>query len=106
LGTGAEVEFADAIYNASVGQLLALVQDLGDGVSQAMIVGHNPGFEELAALLVRPEDARSLSPAPGKERFPTAGLLLLDFNIVSWADVAPHTGALADFLKPEQNSVG
>ena len=96
----ATVEYVESIYNATAGQLLALVQALDDGSVRPMLVGHNPGFEELAALLVNSAGAKAFTASAGKERFPTAGLVVLDFEISTWSAVAAHTGSLADFLKP------
>jgi phosphohistidine phosphatase len=41
----------DRVYNASVPDLLDVVRDLPDDVHTVVIVGHNPGTEELASLL-------------------------------------------------------
>ena len=41
----------DRIYAASDDELLAVVRDLPDDVETAVLVGHNPGFEDLATLL-------------------------------------------------------
>lgn len=100
LRSPSDVRYVDRIYNASAGELLALVQAFEDGAMRPMLVGHNPGFEELAALLVNSAGAPSLSGGAGKDRFPTAGLVVLDFDIPRWSGVASHTGSLADFLKP------
>ena len=45
------VEYRDAIYQASPGTLLALVQELNPTLRAVMLVGHNPGFSELASHL-------------------------------------------------------
>jgi phosphohistidine phosphatase len=41
----------DRLYDASADELLAVVRDLPDDVATAVLVGHNPGFEDLASLL-------------------------------------------------------
>jgi phosphohistidine phosphatase len=41
----------DRIYEASVGDLLDVVRELSPDAASAMIVGHNPGLEELVLLL-------------------------------------------------------
>ncbi len=45
-----ETELADAIYDATPGDLIALA-DAHRDVPRLMMVGHNPGFEHLAALM-------------------------------------------------------
>lgn len=53
----------DAIYNATPGELLALL-DQHDDANTVMLVGHNPGMERLVALLVegRSDDFRGMPP--------------------------------------------
>lgn len=54
---------ADEIYNASPGELLALLDQHGDA-GTVMLVGHNPGIEQLVALLVegRSDEFRGMPP--------------------------------------------
>ena len=41
----------ERIYLASVGTLLALIHDLDESLDSVLLVGHNPGFSELAGQL-------------------------------------------------------
>lgn len=43
--------FDERIYAASPGELLAVVHDLPDTAASALLIGHNPGMEELVELL-------------------------------------------------------
>jgi phosphohistidine phosphatase len=54
---------ASEIYNATPGELLALL-DQHDDVNTVMLVGHNPGIERLVALLVegRSDEFRGMPP--------------------------------------------
>lgn len=56
-------QMAPEIYDASPGELLALLDQHGDAGS-VMLVGHNPGIERLVALLVegRSDDFRGMPP--------------------------------------------
>lgn len=56
-------QMAEEIYDASPGELLALLDQHGDAGS-LMLVGHNPGIERLVALLVegRSDDFRGMPP--------------------------------------------
>lgn len=58
-------QFLPAIYQATPGELLALLESHAADARQTLLVGHNPGLEQLLALLVagRSEPARGLSPA-------------------------------------------
>ncbi len=57
--------FLPAIYEATPGELLALVERHAVDAKQVLLVGHNPGIEQLLALLTegRSADARGISPA-------------------------------------------
>lgn len=43
----------DRVYNASVSDLLDIVRELPDSNRTVVLVGHNPGFEDLATLLAK-----------------------------------------------------
>ena len=55
---------AEAIYHATPGELLALLDQHADA-GTVLLVGHNPGIERLVALLVegRSNDVRGMPPA-------------------------------------------
>ena len=58
-------QFVHAIYRATPGELLALIENHAPDARQVLLVGHNPGMEELLALLTegRSAGARGMSPA-------------------------------------------
>lgn len=58
-------KFVPEIYEATPGMLLAAVEQHASGAQRVLLVGHNPGMEQLLALLVqgRSEDARGMPPA-------------------------------------------
>lgn len=57
--------FLPGIYEATPGDLLALVETHAPDARQTLLIGHNPGLEQLLALLTegRSTGARGLSPA-------------------------------------------
>lgn len=58
-------QFIPEIYEATPGTLLSLVETHAPDARQVLLVGHNPGLEELLALLTsgRSERARGMPPA-------------------------------------------
>lgn len=58
-------EFLPAIYHATPGELLTLIETHAPDARRVLLVGHNPGLEQLLALLTegRSAEARGLSPA-------------------------------------------
>ena len=51
LDTPPRTRIDDRVYVASDRELLALVQELPDEIETVVLVGHNPGIEDLASLL-------------------------------------------------------
>ena len=98
----APVDYLAAIYLAPPGRLMALAQDAADADTVLMLVGHNPGLEQCAVLLarepVKPREQHRLDVL--EEKFPTAALAVLDFDVEKWRDIEPGTGKLVDFIRP------
>jgi phosphohistidine phosphatase len=80
------------IYAADLETLLSVVRRIPDEVQTAIIVGHNPGFEELAAALASKPDQGV--------RLPTAGLALLELDVERWDSVRAGTGRLREVATP------
>jgi phosphohistidine phosphatase len=67
-----------------------------------MVVGHNPGLEELALMMsMAPlsieEEARHRRM---REKFATTSLAVLGFDAAHWKDVRPGSGLVEDFMRP------
>ena len=87
----ASPSFDERIYDASTGQLLKIVQGVADGVERLLLVGHNPGFEELASMLA------------GKPIGLSAGALVeIELPIDSWRDAGNDRGRLVYFISPKE----
>lgn len=92
--------FVDDLYLASVPTVMDCIQRVGSS-RRLMIVGHNPTMEELAVhLFDRTKDHDRAVAADLTAKFPTGALAILDFDIESWRQVAPHTAGLTNFVKP------
>ena len=87
------------IYEAPAERLLEVVRETGEEVRGLLLVGHNPGFEELAARLVGHGDRYAF--ARMREKFPTAALAVIDFAVEDWADIAIRGGRLDRFITPK-----
>src|SRR3954452_15360162 len=86
------------LYEVAPDQLLAIVRETGREIGTLLIIGHNPGLEDLARRLVRSgkRDAR----ARLKQKYPTAALAVIDCTIENWRETAPRSGRLARFITP------
>jgi phosphohistidine phosphatase len=81
------------VYAASVETLLAMLRACDDA-STLLLVGHNPGLEELIGLLTGGVDAEPIV------RLPTAGLACLSLDIAEWSYLRPACGLLHWLLTP------
>ena len=96
------VEYRDNLYLAETPRLVAAMRGAPAGVDRLMLVGHNPGMEQCAALLARePVRRKERSRYEAlEEKFPTCALAVLDFDVGRWRDVREDSGKLADFVRP------
>lgn len=90
-GLTAAVMFDERIYEASAQTLRIVVAGLPDNAASAMIIGHNPGLEQIVRFLT------------GRiESMPTAALAVIDLDIAAWQDVSEKCGALRVLIRPKQ----
>ena len=97
------VEYRENLYLAEAAKLLAAVRGAPAAVTNLMLVGHNPGLENLASLLAR-EPVRRKERARHEaleEKLPTSALAILDFDIGRWRDVEKAAARLVDFVRPK-----
>jgi phosphohistidine phosphatase len=87
---GIEPQFDQRIYEASLSTLVRLVSEIEDDKQSAMLVGHNPGIEEMLALLTR--ETRHM---------PTCALARIDLDGASWKEVGRGMGKLEWFVTPK-----
>lgn len=98
----ARIDYLEALYLAEPEVLLSVVRLAPDKIKTIMIVGHNPGMEQLATALAREPVKRREKDRFDQieEKFPTAALAVLDFEVARWRDIGPGEGALKDFVRP------
>jgi phosphohistidine phosphatase len=87
---GIEPQFDQRIYEASLSTLVRLVSEIEDDKQSAMLVGHNPGMEEMLALLTR--ETRHM---------PTCALARIDLDGASWKEAGRGMGKLEWFVTPK-----
>lgn len=92
MGYGGAVIEKPEVYDASVDTLLGVLRGNGDEIATALLVGHNPGLEDLVCLLTGGEGAEAML------RLPTAGLACIALDIDDWSRVGTACGLLHWFL--------
>ena len=93
---GAPVLFERGVYAASADDLLARLRMVPDQVTSVLVIGHNPGLEDLALLLARP----SLERDSLQTKFPTAALATLDLTGSHWSELGRDCANLTAFVRP------
>jgi phosphohistidine phosphatase len=91
----AEIRFEDRVYAAGAGDLFALLREVAATVDCVLLIGHNPGIEELATLLVKNAQAWT-------EKFPTAAMADIRLPIRNWEALAKGVGDVQEFVVPRQ----
>jgi len=93
----ARVEVADDLYLADANTLLKRLHGLDGKDRCAMLVGHNPGVEDLASLLVGSGDDGLRAQLAVK--FPTGALVAFSF-VGAWADLDAGSARIDAFFVP------
>ena len=96
----APVRFDPRLYQASAGDLLELVRGLPDEVEAPLLVGHNPGLQQLLLDLTG-DDGEGLRRRIA-DKFPTCALALLELAADEWAKVAPAGGMITELILPKE----
>jgi phosphohistidine phosphatase len=97
-GGGSTVLLEDELYGASAEQLLERIRLVPEAIASVMLIGHNPGLQDLALLLA--EDGVDLDRL--EEKFPTAALATLTIPRRAWSQVEPGVALLTAYIVPKQ----
>ena len=87
----------ERIYNAGPETLADLIREAGEART-LLVVGHNPGLQDLAAQLIASGDRQAR--ASVSEKLPTSGLVVIDFPFDDWSRLRPNAGRLERFVSP------
>lgn len=89
----------ERIYEASANTLLAVIRETDASIRSLMIIGHNPGLEDLARRLMASREGEHAERLA--EKYPTAGLAVFDFDGADWSAIQPGKGRLKAFVTPK-----
>jgi len=95
-GSALNVSEEKRIYLAEPDSLLEMIKGVPEDVQRLLIVGHNPGLQELVLSLSKPGELRD----EAAEKFPTAAFAEIRFGTKSWSEVAPDQGILDRLVRP------
>ncbi|MFE9673768.1 SixA phosphatase family protein [Streptomyces sp. NPDC006259] len=86
-GTPPPVRHDPRLYAADVPELLAVARETPAEVRTLLLVGHNPGLQDLVLDLAG--DALDDALDPVRAKFPTSAVAVLAWSAPTWADLAP-----------------
>lgn len=86
-----EIRFDARIYEAGVGDLLEVLSETPDKIKSLLLVGHNPGMENLIKNLTA--ETREMT---------TAALAELKLKIYKWKKIDQPGGKLFKLFKPKE----
>lgn len=90
--------FEERIYETGPEALFAVIAETRPETKFLLLVGHNPGLHELAAVLIASGDVEARQHLG--EALPTAGLVVIDLAFDDWNRLHPHAGRLERFVTP------
>ncbi|OIK26600.1 SixA phosphatase family protein [Streptomyces malaysiense] len=90
--------YEERVYEASPGQLIALLNEVPDDVGTLILIGHNPGVHGLAEILAGSADGDARD-RMNRRGFPAAAFAVLSFE-GSWKGLEPGVATLTDYWAP------
>jgi len=94
----AEVQITDELYGASSRAILQRLRPIDPTLSSVLVIGHNPGLEDLTSDLAGDGEVAAMNQLRAK--FPTAALAVLDLGSTKWTDLGPGAAHLTALVVP------
>ena len=85
----------ERVYEADSARLLEVVSQFEEDAEEVLLVGHNPGMEQLLQLLTGES-----------RRMTTAALALVTLDIEKWNKAREHAGRLEWHVRPKELTEG
>ncbi|WP_128430520.1 SixA phosphatase family protein [Streptomyces cyaneus] len=95
-GTPPPVRHDPRLYAADVPELLEVVREVSSEVETLLLVGHNPGLEDLVLELAGDGLDETLDEV--RTKFPTSAIAVLAWHGTTWRALAPGMALLTDVI--------
>jgi len=86
------VQLNSILYSDTEDVILNIIKSTDERYQNLFLFGHNPTFTYLSNLFLKQE----------LENIPTAGVVLIDFNILSWTEISKKTVESELFIFPNK----
>ncbi|MEV7689309.1 SixA phosphatase family protein [Streptomyces bungoensis] len=97
-GTPPPVRYDRRLYAATAPELLEVVRETPREVETLLLVGHNPGLQELVLSLA--DDGLDDTLDQVHAKFPTSAIAVLAWRGTGWTALGPGTALLTSFTVP------
>ena len=87
------------LYMADPDRILAIIRSSPDNVERLLVIGHNPGIEQLAIGLAGDGKKKALQRI--QKKYPTGAAAVIEYDTDRWGEVAPGAGRLRAFVRPK-----
>ncbi len=94
-----KINWERKVYLASSVTLLDMVRECDSHHDSILLVGHNPGIEDVIFDLV-PDDGSSPYRDNVEKKYPTGTFAQLEIDINSWSDLNEPSAKLVTFIQP------
>lgn len=98
-GIDAPVRYADRLYDAAAGTMIAEINTVGDDVTTLLVVGHEPTISAVALGLAGSDGTDSSAAERICAKFPTSAIAALSVPC-AWSDLELGRAKLVDFEIP------
>ena len=88
-----EIQIEDALYHATEEEMIDLINEQDDYLDGLMLFGHNPGMTYLVNYLSDLD----------LDNLPTCGVVVLQFDVESWAEIGEAVAVSADYDFPKSD---
>lgn len=92
------VDYSEKLYLASAGEMLPIVASAPEAAHELLLIGHNPGLQQLCLKLARKGDEDRIDTMAID--FPTCALASIAVG-KTWKEALDSGGELLEFLTPE-----
>jgi phosphohistidine phosphatase len=93
------IQFEQRTYLASEEALLTIVRELPETVHRPLLVGHNPGLQQLVLSLTDHHDNDARDKVA--QKFPTAAIAVIELPTGRWNEVGLGSGKIVELILPK-----
>lgn len=90
-------EQPDRLYNAPAGDILSFIQNTSDDIANLLVVAHNPGIHQIAAMLA--EDDNSAESSKLRMGYSPATLTVLSCACEKWSDIKMGANPIIEIIE-------